>query len=161
MMGFSQKKGFSLIEMLVSVTIGLVLLGVVIIGYLNFANRRELQQKAYELKSQLRLVRSKAINGEKLSSSCTPLNSYRVYTRSGENNSHSLFYCPVCDEVCTGETEIFLGADYTVTSSLSEFFFIAIDGALVGNEVEITVSKDSSSYRLDILTSGEVQVNEL
>jgi len=151
--------GFTLVEMLVAVAIGLILLGAVVVGYLNFANRRELQQKAYELKSQLRLVRSKAINGEKLNSSCTPLNSYRVYTNPGESNS--LFYCPVCDEVCTGETEITFGEDYIISSNLSEFYFIAIDGALVGNEVEITISKDSSSYRLDVLTSGEVQVDEL
>jgi len=151
--------GFTLIELLVSVAISMVLLGMVVVGYLNFANKRELQQKAYELKSQLRLVRSKAINGEKPSSSCNSLNSYRVYTSPGENNS--LFYCPVCDEVCTGESEINLGTDYTIVSTVDEFYFIAIDGALVGDEVEITVSKDSSSYRLNILTSGEVQVSEL
>jgi prepilin-type N-terminal cleavage/methylation domain-containing protein len=154
-----KKNGFTLIEILVSVVISLLVFGLIVVGYLDFSSSREIRQKAYELKSQLRLVRSKAINGEKPNASCVNLNSYRVYTVVGENNS--LFYCPVCSDVCTGEKEINLGIDYTISSTDSEFFFTAVDGSMVGNEVEIVVAKDTLSCRLTVLASGEIQVDEL
>jgi len=154
-----RRDSFTLIEMLVSVAISMLVFGLIVVGYLNFSSGREIRQKAYELKSQLRLVRSKAINGEKPNSSCIDLNSYRVYAVVGEGSS--LFYCPVCSDTCTGEEEIDLGIDYTISSTDSEFFFSAGDGALIDNEVEIAVSKGTSSYQLTVLKSGEIQVDEL
>lgn len=155
----SKKKGFTLVEMLVSVAISLFVFGVVIVGYLNFSSNREIRQKAHELKSQLRLVRSKAINGEKPNSSCVNLNGYRVYINPSFTSS--LFYCPVCDNVCTGEEEINLGNEFQISSTESEFIFTAKEGAVVGEEIEITVAKGVDSYQLTVLTSGEIQVDEL
>jgi len=86
----ARAEGFTLIEMIVAVTIMLVLLGITIIGYTSYNDRQKVKQAALTLKSDLRMARTNATSGKK------PLS------------------CNAFDETFTGYKVIFTLSSYTV-----------------------------------------------
>jgi prepilin-type N-terminal cleavage/methylation domain-containing protein len=64
------KHGYSLIEVLVAVTIIGILTGSSLVGYNRFQGRQGLKSAAEQLVSDLRLTQQKALSGEKVSGWC-------------------------------------------------------------------------------------------
>ena len=96
------KRGFTLIELLVVITISLFVLSTAIVGYRKFANRRVLADGLADIKGQLRLVRAKAIHGEKPThiglSECTQLLYYEVGLEVVAGDDDKIVWTPVCLE---------------------------------------------------------------
>lgn len=145
-----------MIELLISVVIAVSLLGVVIVGYRHFLEGRVLSLAAAELKSQLRLVRTKAMSGEKPASDCGSLNGYRVREEAG-----GLVYLPVCDGSNYEEKKESLELNQQIEEieieGRDEFFFRALDGALDSDEVRIRLSYKTQEREVVISSSGEIE----
>lgn len=71
-------RGFTLIELVVSVGIALALMGTVIVNYNGYNDRQNLKQAALTLKNDLRFAQSKALSGQKPSADCTELIGWTV-----------------------------------------------------------------------------------
>jgi len=87
-------KGYTLIEILVVITITGVLMTIGLSGWTVYRNRRALDEIGLTLVSSLRQVRSKAVRGEKpttISCTCSSLDGYNV-----EEDSGNLESVPVC-----------------------------------------------------------------
>ena len=74
----SMKQGFTLIEMIISITIMLLLLGVTIVGYTSYNDKQKVKQAASALKSDLRMARTNATSGKK-PLSCTAQETFVGY----------------------------------------------------------------------------------
>lgn len=59
------KQGFTLIEMIISITIMMLLLGVTIVGYTSYNDKQKVKQAASALKSDLRMAHTNATSGKK------------------------------------------------------------------------------------------------
>lgn len=75
--------GFTLLELMVSISIGMLTIGAIIANYNGYNNRQSLKQAALTLKNNLRFAQAKAFSGEKPASSCTELVGWRVSFASG------------------------------------------------------------------------------
>lgn len=71
------QRGFTLIEMLVAITIMLLLFGIGIVSYLRFDSRQQLIQAGEELKSDLRIAQARARTGDR-PDGCDRLLAYEV-----------------------------------------------------------------------------------
>lgn len=70
--------GFTLIEVMVAVTIALVLTGLVIANYNSHNDTQTLKQAGLTLKNNLRFAQVQAMSGEKPALNCTTLAGYSV-----------------------------------------------------------------------------------
>jgi prepilin-type N-terminal cleavage/methylation domain-containing protein len=151
MVDLNSNKGFTLIELMVTISVSLALFGVVVVGFNHFLATRKLENTQRELKSELRLVRSKAMNGEKPATGCDSLLGYSVRIESG-----TVEYAPVCDSgtktyVAIGLTEE--GVDLSM--SPASFEFQSISGSLAEEDlVTVSVSYQSTTNQIQILSSG-------
>jgi prepilin-type N-terminal cleavage/methylation domain-containing protein len=97
--------GFSLIELLVVVTITGILFGVGVAKYTDFNRSQILEQAAQELKNNLRLAQARALSGEK-PSGCTVLDGYQVsFVSGGQNDTYQIG--AICGGNEAGEAETF------------------------------------------------------
>jgi type II secretory pathway pseudopilin PulG len=79
-------KGFTLIEVVVSIGIALALVGSVIVNYNGYNDAQTVKQAALTLKNNIRFAQSKANTGEK-PSNCTQLLGYQI---SFTSNSYTI-----------------------------------------------------------------------
>lgn len=88
-----RKNGFSLIEILIAIAISLLAAGAAIAGYRNFNTGKIADVAAEEVYSQLVLIKSKAVSGEKmiLPELCINLHHYEI-----EWNGENLVYYQYC-----------------------------------------------------------------
>jgi len=90
--------GFTLIELLVVMTIIGILFGIGVAQYMNFNRSQILEQAVQELKNNLRLAQTKALNGEK-PEGCSILDGYKVSFFSGGTSSPDSY---VIQAICSG-----------------------------------------------------------
>ncbi|MDO8451444.1 MAG: prepilin-type N-terminal cleavage/methylation domain-containing protein [bacterium] len=72
------KRGFSLIELLIAVSIILVLTTAAVASYNTFHDRQRLREAGLTLKANLRSAQNRAQSGEKPTAGCTTLDGYKV-----------------------------------------------------------------------------------
>ena len=87
------KKGFTLIELMVTISIIGILFTIGMAGYTRFNRSQTLVQAALELRNDLRLTQDKALVGEKPSGWCTGedenMEGYRLVF-AGDGQSYSI-----------------------------------------------------------------------
>ncbi len=122
-------KGYTLIEILVVITITGVLMTVGLSGWTTYRDRRTLDEIGLTLVSSLRQVRSKAARGEKpttIMCSCSSLDGYNI-----EEDSGNMEAVPVCggsrllDPSCQ---EVIVIDDKVSWSLPSSFMFKSLTG---------------------------------
>ncbi len=98
------KRGFTLIELLVVIAISLTVMSTALVGYRKFSERRALTDSLKAVKDQLRLIRTKAIHGEKPTSVgippdlCVQLLYYEVDIEIVDGGNDKLVWTPVCQK---------------------------------------------------------------
>jgi len=150
--------GFTLLELVIGMLIFVSLAIMAVAGYRAFSERRNSSLLISELKSQLRLVRSKAMSGEKPSTGCTELSGYRVLNNE---TSHSLSYAAVCNGEIESSREIVLTTPFeSIEITDKDYFeYYAIDGSTGGTDSVISIVEDGETTQIKVLSSGEVQDN--
>lgn len=158
----SPRSGFTLVELLVAATISLALLGVVIAGYRHFISRRALLMAGEEMKNNLRLLRSKAIHGEK-PSGCETLRYYKI-NFSGKNLSWDIY----CSDADGGEVifnsagSINLETEAEVTADNFPYLIYPLTGTVdqgaslvfsyMDRSLTLTIDSDSGAVSLGEIT---------
>lgn len=146
------KCGFTLIEILIAISIAMIAIGGGVVSYNTFNQRQIIKTNALEVKSLLRSAQSKALSGEKpVDIVCTVLNGYIV---SVTENSIST-YAQCSDGNSTPET-VNLPTDLTFSSPPSPFLFKVL-GEGVSRQADIMLSGYNKVYEFAISPTGEVQ----
>ena len=157
------RKGFSLIELLVVITIISILAGFSLAGWGSFRNKQTLEAAGQELASQLEAVKSKAINGEKPRTidpdDCYALEGYQV--------DNTLTVSPYC---CNRSDICIFSSGYSITDNLKfdltllfspvytnfPVTFKSLSGATDVTAASITLTYRGISGDVTISSSGEV-----
>jgi len=141
-------RGFTLIELLVATAISLLLLGMVIAGYRKFQENRALKMAVEEVKNTLRLVKLKAVHGEK-PSGCQPLDGYQIDISGG-----ILSWRVICNGIPGNGGSLQL-EDVSITGSGFPTTFVALTGVIKdGGAASITLSYGENNQSISIDSSG-------
>ena len=149
-------KGFTLLEIMVALTLAMLLTGGVIAGYTQFTNNQKIKQTANTLKNNLRFVQSKARIGEKPPVvTCASLLGYRVtFTAT------SYSYVIECSPGASGATatEIELPASVTFSPVPDPLLFRVLDhGVDIDSTLIITLISGSLEAEVEIDPKGEIK----
>lgn len=142
-------------EIIIVLSISLLVFGLSIVGFRSFSERRTLTEGTSEVKDKLRLIRAKAMGGEKPSMNCTLLLYYLVDIPE----SNKILFSPVCFGV---EEELAVGEEYEVDRvSLSPdgnwpIRITALEGT-VSQEAVLTISFQGQSRSLVVSPSGNIE----
>jgi len=142
-------KGFTLVELMVTITIIVLLAGVGAAGYINFNKTQALKSAANDLKNNLRLVQSKALAQEK-PAGCVNFEGYRL-------NTSSYFMVALCDGVELGSSRKFFSLPSNVSLSPAQVDFSVLTGEVT--PATITVSLGSSDLTVSVSATGKIEGN--
>lgn len=144
-------KGFSLIELLIAMSIIIIVVGGVVANYDKFNSRQVLKQTAQTLKNDLRLAESGAITAQKPASGCTQLFGYQVaFTQSSYSVQAD------CSEGLVGVmTTVTLPGGITFASVPSPILFGVLTQG-VASDVTVTVTSSAGSYAISVSRSGDI-----
>ncbi len=143
-------EGFTIIELLISMSIILLLGGGVLAAFNNFNENQKVKETALTLKSNLRLAQNKAIAGKK-PEGCGALNGF---TASFTASSYTVQ--ARCDGVPTGgslTTSLPSGISFVPVPAA--FTFSVLTGRIASN-ITLTVTGLSKSYSVAVTESGNV-----
>jgi prepilin-type N-terminal cleavage/methylation domain-containing protein len=124
-------KGFTLIELIVTVTISLLLAGFGLVKYGDFNKKQEIEQGALDFVSALRNVQNKASTGKSSCPSGFDLIKYQVQTSAGSGQYQFRYECS--DKVVPWHSSWFMGflnSKRVSFSSANDVYFDAIYGTL-------------------------------
>lgn len=145
--------GFTIIELLVAMSITLLLAGGVVAAFNNFNDNQRVQQGAISLKSNLRLAQNKAISGDK-PAGCGTLTNYTVTFAATSYSMQA-----VCDGAPTGSTATFsLPAGIAFSPTPASVAFTVLTGR-AGTSRTITISGLYKSYNVQISPEGSISTS--
>lgn len=146
--------GFTLIELLITISIIGILSAIGLARYNQFNRRQILVQAAQELKSNLRLVQSKALGAEK-PTGCDTLSGHKLKFLA-DNKDYKIV------AVCGGgeidvKTGLALGSNVTKSGPSSVFFKVLAQG--VEEETTFTLSALGAGDPIDVVVTvtGEIK----
>ena len=149
----------TLIELIVSVALIAVVSGLGLAAWTNFQSRRELENEGLRLSSQLRLVKAKAVNGEKPSepSVCTSLDGYQV-----SDGSPGIWITPYCDGLAATDDQYLISlesSNISLTFTGFPIIFKSLEGS-IGTDSSSTISLSHNlsggSGTITISQAGEI-----
>jgi len=155
----SSRKGFTLIEVLIAITIMLLVTGGGIAAFVNFNDRQSVQGAARQLQTILRSAQVKARVGEKPGAGCDKLTGYRVQTAANTNQV-------ILSAVCVSNA----GAPQMVTHTTSQLqnnvvaegtyaiTFANLYGGVTGATTIVLQKSSVSAYRYSFVVTpgGEI-----
>lgn len=149
------KKGYTLIELLVGISIVSIIFGIGFAGYRDFSRRQALTGVSKQFKADLRLIQQLALTGQKPTGvSCDTLNSY-TFSRTSASTYNLIANCVSSLGVVSSPIykTVNLGTDITYTSTNPTFRFKVLGQGtnLTANNV-ITLTHTSGTQA--ILTIG-------
>lgn len=152
------KHGFSLIELIVSVSVIMLITGGVVSAYNSYNDQQKIRQAALTLKADLRLAQASAAGGRiPTSDTCTDFVGMHV---SGNSTSYTI--APQCSEG-SGYDEASttpLAPGLVLTFLPSSFIFYPLTRG-VSEEAYITISSERIPFTCIVSVSRIGSVNEL
>lgn len=148
------RRGFTLVELLIVVTILVLILGSGLASFTAFNRRERLKQTALTFKSNLRLAQTKAISAEKPLTGCTEFFGMRIaFTASGYSMQHE---CTPEGLVSTVSTVV-LPSGVSFLAVPSDFSFRALSGtANISADRTITFTNTNKQYSIVVSPNGNV-----
>jgi len=148
------KKGFTLVELLIAMSILVTLLGAGLASFNSFNRRERLKQTALTLKSTLRLAQTKAISVEKPTSGCTDFVGMRIrFTVNSYSMEHE---CSPEGIVGDADTITFSGG-IVFSPVPSDFTFMTQTNTInIDSPASLTIINGSETYNLTVSPNGSV-----
>lgn len=144
-------KGFTLIELVIAVSISLLATGVIIVNYNSYNATQRLRQTALTFKNDLRFIQAKAANGEK-PSECSSLTGW-VMTVAAD----SYAYQASCARELTGSPTTIQLTGITVSSGpASVMFKVLARGTNLSEPLFVVFSGSDKFYTIKISPSGDI-----
>ncbi len=138
--------GFTLIELMVVLTISALVTGGGISAYRGFQDKYQVKQAGAELQTNLKLVQKKASAGEKPLGCLGSLQGFRAWKVDGTHYSFQA-ECSLSD---AEEQTVSLAEDIIITTEDFELFFSALDSAVNGAPETILISTAEAKYTYEI-----------
>jgi type II secretory pathway pseudopilin PulG len=149
-------KGFTLIEVVVSVSITLLVTGLIIANYNSYNDIQTLKQAALTLKNNLRFIQSEAISGEKPANGCTELLGWTITFI----DASSYRYQPSCsDGLVDPITTVDLPPSVKFASPPIPSFFtmnVLTRGTSLPSDTTISLTAVGKTYQIVVSTSGDI-----
>jgi len=155
-----QKKGYTLIELLITLAIMSILFGLGFISFRNYSRIQVLRSFTRKIRSDLSLAREKAISGEKpIDVECNGTNRLDgYYLRVTADQSY------VVEAVCSGGTVVVktVPSENGLSIGIPEnpIFFKALSkGTNLSSDMQITITQPSTGNTSSVLVtqSGEIK----
>lgn len=150
--------GFSLIELLIVITISLLLVGGTIAALGNYTDKRSVGSAAEELKIYFQSAQAKAKSGDL--GGCDQLTGYRVQTYLVGSTIETSLQAVCGAGTADGAQVNTLPVGVTVSPNLDLVFQVLNAGVVIGNgtqsELEITVSNGTNTYLFTLFREGRV-----
>lgn len=148
-------KGFTLIELMVAVSIGLVVTGMVVVNYNAYNTTQVLKQAALTLKNDIRFVQTKASTGVKPYASCSTLTGWNMtFASTGYT------YSANCNGSAAGDvTTVSYPPGITLSTLPSPnpvTFYVLARGTSLGNTATLTLSGNGKQYTILLGKNGDV-----
>jgi prepilin-type N-terminal cleavage/methylation domain-containing protein len=149
------QSGFTLIELVITISIVMMMIVGATASYGNFNNINTLKQAALTLKNNLRFAQANASSGNKPTVGCTKLSSYQV---SFTGSSYRIQpYCDPEGAVGPNITTVTLPRGITIPSPPSAIlFYILSKGTNIPGTTSIVLSGITGTYQIDVTQSGNV-----
>ncbi len=156
--------GFTLIELIVVISIILIFLGLSLPRYNDFSSQLKLRNEAKKLIDVLELAKKKALSSDLQDKTCTNFTGYRVTLST---NNYSLIFC--CNSGCSTPTNVnayaFNNTNITIFSGTGDYNFspLMISPSFISNTIRLKNSAISGTNQcIDISVSliGIVELNE-
>jgi len=149
--------GFSLIEMIISVVILLLLLGLTLVGYGSYNEKHKVKQAALTLKSNLRMARMNAISGKKPSSCVTQGDMFEGYAVSFTQSSYTVVpRCHLSEEIIGEKVAVNLPTPITFSPVPSSFVYYPVTQGVSSGQSIILISGNTSVTLVIDGLSGEI-----
>lgn len=172
-MSYNSKKqqGFTLIELIVVISIITFSLGVAIANYSTFNDRRQVETTVTSIKDFLHIAQRRAQAGDSppecTSADLTPLQAYRVYEITGglrmEANcgvQEPGFQVPTAGYGEALDLELPSGIEIGPDTDLDIRYWVLYGGADIRGDTTITVSKGTLQYQFAIEPGGVVTTGD-
>jgi prepilin-type N-terminal cleavage/methylation domain-containing protein len=151
----SLQEGFSLIELIVAISVSLFVTGIIIVNYNTYNTTQSLRQTALTLKNDLRFLESKAANGEKPGALCPTLTGWTV---SFSGSSYS--YQANCGGAPTGDATVVQLPNPLLFSPLPSpstvTFKVLTRGTDLTTPLTVTLRSPERQYTVEISPSGDI-----
>lgn len=152
-------KGFTLIEVIISISISLLVVGAVIVNYNGYNDTQTLKQTGLTLKNNLRFAQVKALTGEKPSANCTKLSGYQVTFAAGGYSIQA-----TCEpEGLTGDITAVTFPTITSTNSLQFspvpspiIFYVVSRGTNLNTAVSLRLAGFGKAYAIQVSPGGDM-----
>ena len=154
----SVSAGFSLIELIVVVSILLLITGGGIASFITFNAKQQIINGAKELQEYLRTAQTLARVGEK-PAGCDRLTGYKTMSVAA-TNPKEIRVLAVCDSGDVLRDSFFLPEGTTLSSDIEVVFLGLHGGATGATTIEITGELDET-YTFEVTQGGEINSGEL
>ena len=149
------KQGYSLLEVLVAVTIIGILTGSSLVGYNRFQGRQGLKSAGEQLVSDLRLTQAKALSGEKATGWCQGANESLTGWRLVFTSSTVYDIRGVCSSAATTTFKsITLPNSVTKSGGGSSVDFAAVNGTTSDNGFVLSRQLGTSVSQITVTTTS-------
>ena len=149
------KLGFTLIELMVTIAIGLILVGGGLAAFRGAGTKEDLKQAGYSLQTNLRLFQQKASSGEKPVGCLGDLEGFRVEADPGLTMYQVKAECGIADGP---ETEFELTGGAVFEAEFSDIVFYVLKPEPGGAQTITLNSEDGEySYEVIIESSGVIR----
>ncbi|MBI2404698.1 prepilin-type N-terminal cleavage/methylation domain-containing protein [Candidatus Gottesmanbacteria bacterium] len=146
------RKGFTILELLVSMGVILLVSGGVVAAFNNFNESQRVRQAALTLKGNVRYAQNKAVSGDKPTSGCVTLQGYTV---SFTGTSYSIQ--ALCDGGLVGDsTTTSLPAGVSFVVPIPAAFTFAVLTGRNASDRTLTVSGLNYSFSVQVSAGGTV-----
>lgn len=152
------KKSFTLIELLIVITVIALFSGLSIAYYNNFTNEKKLEAGANQVYDALELAKKKTSSGDLSGETCEVFDGYEVKS-SADGSSYSLSLC------CTGScgTLIYtynLTSPITFNHSSLSIQFLVLTAPVTAQTFIIKSSSLNKCINIDINTAGLIEMGD-
>jgi prepilin-type N-terminal cleavage/methylation domain-containing protein len=146
-------KGFTLIEVVVSVAVALVVTGFIIVNYNSYNDVQALKQAALTLKNNLRFAQSKASTGEK-PASCSRLSGYTI---SFTSMSYSIEALCAPEGLVGARVAVSLPGGVLFSPIPDSFSFNVLSGGTtLGSTTVLRLVGSGKQYDIQVSPGGDV-----
>ena len=153
--GVSGRQGFTLIELIVAVSISLFVTGLLVINYNSYNTNQSLRQAALTLKNNVRFLESKAANGEKPAAACPTLTGWAITFAAS-----SYSYRASCGGVLTGTSTVVSLAPSLLFSPIPSpgtvTFNVLTHGTTLTSPLSVIIVSPDKQYTVQINPSGDI-----
>lgn len=158
------RQGFTLIELIIVVTVVLIISVVTLLNYNSYTDRQRVKQAGLTLRSDLRLTQTKATSGQKpfICDATTTLESYKVTFSDCEGKGACYEMQPICMKAGvlvntnTEVTRVYLPSGVSFQSGYpSPIYFLSVTGTTSADQ-KIILTGAGVNYTVDVSVSGSV-----